>query len=387
MSKSKITIGRSTDCDLVLADLTVSRLHAEIELLENNGLLLSDCQSTQGTFVISNGHEKKIRQQTILNSDLLRFGDITISVREVLIATGLFDRDVPVDVSTQVPDIKLPEYSNSKTDYSCCEGQLAKKSTRLIAAMIDLIVMVFSFIMPFIIASWIGGDLSNTLKTSSGVVGMIALVLLFIVSIQMYLLIKYGQTIGKRALGIKIVNESHEGLPGFVKVILLRSFVPNLLYGIPYAGVAICLADLLFIFRDDRRCLHDLIAQTKVINAANNKSFAGAAYNHSHYLKQNGLTEKTLPIFFGVCFVIWAISQFIAGYDGITSYAGSGWAFGAILVTFIFRFTLPITIGAFYGAMIVWGWPWYLALLFTVPGLVLIVPTALQSVYNFVRDR
>ena len=100
---------------------------------------------------------------------------------------------------------------------------------------------------------------------------MIALVLLFIVSIQMYLLIKYGQTIGKRALGIKIVNESHEGLPDFVKVILLRSFVPNLLYGIPYAGVAICLADLLFIFRDDRRCLHDLIAQTKVINVANNK--------------------------------------------------------------------------------------------------------------------
>lgn len=75
MSKSKITIGRSTDCDLVLADMTVSRLHAEIELLGTNSLLLSDCQSTQGTFVIRNGHEKKIRQQTILNSDLLRFGD------------------------------------------------------------------------------------------------------------------------------------------------------------------------------------------------------------------------------------------------------------------------------------------------------------------------
>ena len=370
MNNNKITIGRSTDCDLVLADLTVSRLHAEIELLENNDLLLSDCQSTRGTSVIRDGNEEKIRQKIILGTDFLRFGDISISVKEVLTATGLCDIEISDEFPTRGPEIN----TTSEVD----KPQLAKKSTRLLAAMIDLIVFVASFTLPFVIASWIGGDFSNTLKTTSGAVGMIVVVFLLIALIQMYLLIKYGQTIGKRALGIKIVKVSDNGLPGFVKVYLLRSFVPNLLVGIPYAGVAIYLADLLFIFRDDRRCLHDLIAQTIVINDTSKRP---------SYISENSFIAQSLPIIFGIGFVIWAIAQFMAAYDGITSYMGSGWAIGAILVSFIFRFTLPITIGAFYGAMIVWGWPWYLALLFTVPGLALVVPSALLSVYNFISDR
>ena len=52
MKNRKITIGRSTECDLVLADISVSRLHAELELLENSRLLLTDCHSSQGTFLI-----------------------------------------------------------------------------------------------------------------------------------------------------------------------------------------------------------------------------------------------------------------------------------------------------------------------------------------------
>lgn len=370
MSNPKITIGRSTDCDLVLADLTVSRLHAEIELLENNHLLLNDCQSTRGTFVIRGGHEEKIRQQTILRTDFLRFGDISISVKEVLTATGLCDIETPDEFPTRGPVIN--------TTAEIDKPQLAKKSTRLLAAMIDLIVFVASFTLPFVIASWIGGDFSNTLKTTSGAVGMIVVVYLLMALIQMFLLIKHGQTIGKRALGIKIVKESDNSLPGFVKVYLLRSFVPNLLAGIPYAGVAIYLADLLFIFRDDRRCLHDLIAQTIVINDTSKRA---------SYISENSFIAQSLPIIFGIGFVIWAIAQFLAGYDGITSYMGSGWALGAILVSIIFRFTLPITVGAFYGSLVVWGWPWYLALLFTAPGLALVVPSALLSVYNFVRGR
>lgn len=378
MTSNKITVGRSIECDLVLADMTVSRHHAEIELLENSDLLLTDCQSTQGTYFIRSGHEEKIRQQIILKSDLLKFGAITISVKEILNATGLCGVDIPSKLRTQVPEIKPQEYAPSKTDNRSCEVQLAKKSTRLLAAMIDLIVFTASFTLPFILASWIGGDISSTLKTSSGMVGVTAVVFLLVAPVQLYLLSKHGQTIGKRVIGIKIVREVDNGLPGLVKVCLLRSLVPNLLYGIPYAGAVIWLADMLFIFRDDRRCLHDLIAQTKVVNDT---------YKQPPHIEENNLIAQSLPIIFGIGFVVWAIAQFIAGYDGITSYMSSGWAIAAILVGFIFRFTLPITIGAFYGALMVWGWPWYLALLFTVPGLALIVPSALLSVYNFIRGR
>ena len=41
--KFRITIGRSSKCNLVLADMSVSKIHAEIELLENDTLLLTDC--------------------------------------------------------------------------------------------------------------------------------------------------------------------------------------------------------------------------------------------------------------------------------------------------------------------------------------------------------
>jgi len=87
MQSYKIIIGRSNDCDLVLADMTVSRRHAEIEMIDGNRLLLTDCQSTQGTYLIHGGSEQKIKQQIITKHDILRFGNIKIPVREVLSAT------------------------------------------------------------------------------------------------------------------------------------------------------------------------------------------------------------------------------------------------------------------------------------------------------------
>lgn len=115
MKNRKITIGRSTDCDLVLADMSVSRLHAELELLENNRLLLTDCHSSQGTFVIRGGHEEKIKQQTVSKQDLLKFGNITIPVSEVLTTTHLYRQDAPV-VAAEKPGQKIKVSNNMKPD-------------------------------------------------------------------------------------------------------------------------------------------------------------------------------------------------------------------------------------------------------------------------------
>ena len=93
------------------------------------------------------------------------------------------------------------------------------------------------------------------------------------------------------------------------------------------------------------------------------------------------------PYIFGIVFVCWAIAQFIAGYAGISSYAGTGWAITAVIVSLIFRFTLPITVGAFYGAFTVWGWPWYWALIFAVPGLILIIPSMLISTLDLLKGK
>lgn len=80
------------------------------------------------------------------------------------------------------------------------------------------------------------------------------------------LLLRYGQTIGKQLMKIKIVDIENN-LPKFHRSYGFRYFIPHLIYSIPFAGKLLSLIDLLFIYRKDRRCIHDHIAGTKVIKA------------------------------------------------------------------------------------------------------------------------
>ena len=48
---------------------------------------------------------------------------------------------------------------------------------------------------------------------------------------------------------------------------LARAVATWAITAIPVAGGIFALADLLFIFREDRRCLHDHIAGTRVVRA------------------------------------------------------------------------------------------------------------------------
>jgi len=89
-----------------------------------------------------------------------------------------------------------------------------------------------------------------------GVFGAFALVIA-----QLVMVSKRGQTIGKRAMGIKIVLKDTLENGGFVVNVLKRGVVNGLICLIP----GYFLVDSLFIFRADRRCLHDMIAGTLVV--------------------------------------------------------------------------------------------------------------------------
>lgn len=80
---------------------------------------------------------------------------------------------------------------------------------------------------------------------------------------QIYLLSTEGQTIGKRVMNIRIVKADTGDNGGFVTNVLVRGILNGILGFIPLYG----LVDILFIFRDDRRCVHDMIAGTKVVDA------------------------------------------------------------------------------------------------------------------------
>jgi regulator of protease activity HflC (stomatin/prohibitin superfamily) len=86
-----------------------------------------------------------------------------------------------------------------------------------------------------------------------------------------------------------------------------------------------------------------------------------------------------------VLFIVFGIAQIYAGYIGIAHHLGGLWAALAIGAAVIFRFTLPITIGSFFGAMSVWGWPWIGAALFAAPGLLFVIPGALASILSMVK--
>ena len=76
-------------------------------------------------------------------------------------------------------------------------------------------------------------------------------------------------------------------------------------------------------------------------------------------------------------------AQIFVGFKGIALGLSPVWAWVAVIVALVLRFTLPITIGAFYGAIHVWGWHWYWAALFAAPGLLFMVPSLVAFLVSF----
>lgn len=86
---------------------------------------------------------------------------------------------------------------------------------------------------------------------------------------QWYLLSTTGQTLGKKWLAIRVVKV--DGSPvDFVSAVLLRSWAFHALTIVGIAlviGSVLPLVDALMIFGEDRRCLRDHLAGTKVVVA------------------------------------------------------------------------------------------------------------------------
>lgn len=144
--------------------------------------------------------------------------------------------------------------------YSARDSGPADRGTRLGAVLLDIVIFGLCLAPGLILIS----IESSVTSISVGVI-VLALSWLAAALVQIVMMVQSGQSIGKRMLGIKIVKVVDGSVPGFVKIIILRSLVPYLIAGIPFAGAAVILADSLMIFRDDRRCLHDIIAETKVV--------------------------------------------------------------------------------------------------------------------------
>jgi hypothetical protein len=81
-------------------------------------------------------------------------------------------------------------------------------------------------------------------------------------------------------------------------------------------------------------------------------------------------------------FLVFSSAQIAAGYAGIEHDIGPVWALAALFSAVFLRFTLPITVGAFFGAMMVWGWHWAPAFIFAAPGLAFALPGVISGIFS-----
>ena len=144
---------------------------------------------------------------------------------------------------------------------------LASLGARFGAALIDSFIMIV-IIVPLMWALGDFGDLSRQDERENLRSALWSAAGFFIwLGVNAYLLAKHGQSVGKRLVGIRIVNIDDNRRTPFSKIVFLRTLPVQLVGAIPVLGGLFTLVDILFIFRQDRRCVHDLIAGTRVVAA------------------------------------------------------------------------------------------------------------------------
>ena len=177
-------------------------------------------------------------------------------------------------MATESSNLYAPPKSEVKDVGGGSTEELASRSARLGAVIVDGLVGFIWFTPAYAthfaaiaqqsrgnpLAVWI-----NLAKAGGwfylGVLGA-----LIVLAIDLILLARNGQTIGKKLAGIKVVRV--DGSPvSLFRVFFLRYVCNTFLTLIPLVGSLYSLVDCLMIFSESRRTVHDRFADTIVIKA------------------------------------------------------------------------------------------------------------------------
>ncbi|HTN77086.1 MAG TPA: RDD family protein [Pirellulaceae bacterium] len=145
--------------------------------------------------------------------------------------------------------------------YGAQDPRLANRWKRFLGSLIDsLLYMGIGMIVGFGMAGSTGSVNENELFL------VVAVFILVAFGVQAYLISTRGQSLGKIVLGTRIVRVETDETVGFLHGVLLRAIVPAFIGMVPFVGRFFGLIDALFIFGEEKRCIHDLIAGTKVLD-------------------------------------------------------------------------------------------------------------------------
>ena len=154
------------------------------------------------------------------------------------------------------PEVRVDDPITEKKDFV-----LARRFARLAGRIADALLYIGVMWGFVFFGTWFLDDVTPVLAVF---VTFTPAVALFVVN--MVLLHKRGQTLGKMAVKTKIVRTNGERA-SLGRIFGLRMLAPGLLSAIPIIGYLFALADALLIFTSERRCLHDHMADTIVIEA------------------------------------------------------------------------------------------------------------------------
>ena len=141
---------------------------------------------------------------------------------------------------------------------------LAERAPRLGAAIVESLIFTAMVYLPIILGAALAGAGGEEAGGAMAMVGLLLGLGGFV--LWLYLTLKQmsatGQSMAKKYFNIKVVRS--DGSPASLSNLIWRRNVLNGLLGvIPLYG----LIDVLFIFNENRQCIHDKIADTIVVEA------------------------------------------------------------------------------------------------------------------------
>lgn len=160
------------------------------------------------------------------------------------------------------------------------KDHLASRGSRLGAAILDGIISSAMYYVPFLSLGGAGlmaamaragtgggwNSLVPLLAAQSVALTAAGIGILAWIVITVILVARNGQTIAKKLIGIRVARP--DGTRASLgRIFWLRNVVVFVISVIPLVGAIFVLVDILMIFGEERRCLHDRIADTIVVNA------------------------------------------------------------------------------------------------------------------------
>lgn len=193
----------------------------------------------------------------------------------------LYGRSTSIDssVNTISDRLKKTPVNQLSSKQAAQQNELASVWSRIIAVLIDQVLAVLCLVP---ILSAINFDIVSLSEKAGNPAAinelvatipshlsiMTSLMILGLFAVQIIMLIKRGQSIGKLATGVRILDYESKQIPNITNLILIRTIVTNLAYNLPYVGQFFALADLLvMIFNQEHRSIHDKLAKTYVVKA------------------------------------------------------------------------------------------------------------------------